>query len=202
MARWPLAVALFPVMSLVCSCAAPDAEESALLLLDEEAREAGIAIEVAGEPIESGLPVAVPSDDEAYVVRPDGRERLVMSPGEMIEVRGPGGDVARGPVDADRFVVVGTAEHAAMMAELVGGASVEPLSGSRYALRAPGVTWIAALLHDAELGHGGARAASPFEHALAEGDAAWRDRRGAVFVGERDLEPVPDASIPDAAALV
>lgn len=196
MARWPFAVA---VITLVASCAGADAEESALLLLDEEARAAGIGVEVGGEAIGDGLPVAVPSDEDAYVVRPDGRERLVMSPGEMIEVRGPHGEIARGPVDPDRFVVTGNAQSAAMLAELLGGASIEPLSPSRYALRAPGVTWIAALLHGQDVGD--ARAASPFERTLAAGDHAWRDRDDAVFASPTDAGAT-DLTIPDAAALV
>jgi hypothetical protein len=196
MARWPLAVA---VITLLTSCSGSDAEESALLLLDDEARAAGIAVEVSGEAIEGGLPVAVPSDEDAYVVRPEGRERLVMSPGEMIEVHGPRGEIARGPVDADRFVVTGSAQSAAMLAELLGGASIEPLSPSRYALRAPNVTWIAALLHGQDLGE--ARAASPFEHALAAGDAAWRERDDAVFASPGDVDPSAQ-STPDPAPLV
>jgi len=189
---------------LLVSCAAPDAEESAILLLDEDARAAGIGLEVGGEAVEGGLPVAVPSDEDAFVVRPAGRERLSLSPGEMIEVRGPDGEIERGPVDADRLVVSGTRESAGTLAELLGGASVEPLSGSRFALRAPGVTWIAAALHGTELGGGAARAASQFEHGLAAGDSAWRDREGAVFVtaGAPGSARSDDLEVPDAAALV
>jgi hypothetical protein len=188
---------------LLVSCAGADAEESAILLLDEDARAAGIGLEVGGEAVEGGLPLAVPSDEEAFVVRPAGRERISMSPGEMIEVRGAEGEIARGPVDADRLVVSGTRESAATLAELLGGASVEALEGSRFALRAPGVTWIAAALYGSDRGPGDARAVSRFEHALAAGDGAWRDRGDAVFVADEDGTTGPsDLATPDAAALV
>ncbi|UJR80266.1 hypothetical protein [Sandaracinus amylolyticus] len=180
------------------SCAAPDAEETALLLLDEDARAAGIALEVAGETVESALPVPVAIDDDAYVVRPDGRERLALVPGELVEIHGADGDVRRGAVEPDRLVITGTQAGALSLGEML-GARVEPLSDARYALHAPGVTWIAALLHGVELD--GVRAASSFEQALAASDQTWRDRTPVTLDDVVEV-PAPDGAIPDAAALV
>ncbi|AKF07153.1 hypothetical protein [Sandaracinus amylolyticus] len=196
MRRLP-ARALALMLLILGSCAAPDAEETAVLLLDEDARAAGIALEVGGETVESALPVPVAVDDEAYLVRPEGRERLALAPGELVEIRGPDGEVQRGAVDADRFVITGTHAGALSLGEML-GARVEPLSGARYALHAPGVTWVAALLHDVEVE--GVRASS-FEQGLAAGDLTWHER-SALELDHVVPEPDDDGAIPDAAALV
>lgn len=188
-----------------CGCGGVDTEESAILSLDERARAAGIGLEVAGERVDGALPVAVPVDEDAYVIRAGGRERLALAPGERIEVRGPEGEVLRGSIDADRFVVTGTAEGAASLAELL-GARLEPLSRSEWALSAPGVLWAAALIRDVDVP--GVRAASSlgassFERALAEGDGAWAVRGEAIFVDRATLDAdEARGAIPDAAALV
>lgn len=197
--------ALPSLVLLLASCAAPSAEESALLLLDDDARAAGVAVEVEGAAVESELPVPVDADSETWLVRPTGdRERLALAPGELVEIHGASGEVRRGTVEPDRLVIHGTRAGALELAELLGGARVEPLAGAGFALHAPGVTWVAALLHDqlsADRRLAGVRAASPFEHALAGGDGAWSTRD--VVSLEAPAEPrASDASVPDAAALV
>lgn len=193
--------------SALAGCAAPDAAESALLLLDRGAREHGIELEVAGATVErAGVPLAVDVHDETYLVRDGAREPLVLAQGELVEIDAEGA-IRRGPVDPDRLTIAASPESAATLAEMLGGAEVErigsPSGPARFALRAPGITWLAAALHGLpDLPD--VRAESAFEAGLASGDGSWQGRRDATFapIEARPGAADPALATPDAAALV
>jgi hypothetical protein len=191
------------LLLFLTSCASPDAAEQALLLVDREARAAGIRVEVEGEPVTSDLPTPVSPDDDAWIVRDDRREPLLVAPGAWIEVSGPDGEIRTRPIETDRIVVAGTREGAVGLAEML-GAGMQPLGGDRYALLAPNVTWLAALFHDADVP--GVRAAG-FAHSslaaeLAYGDATWATRSEATFAPAVQAEELAQLPTPDTAALV
>lgn len=196
---------LTPVLALVAvaACADPHSDRAALLSLDRDAREAGIQLEVSGERLAPELPVAVDPSEEAWVVRPDARERLVPTPGEWIELRGAEGRATHAAIDPDRFVATGDASSAAALAELL-GASVDPIGGDRWAFHAPGVVWVAALFaRDRGVASGLGTSpldTSPLVAGLAAGDTAWRAR------GPSEPPPAVDrdvlGEVPDAASLV
>ena len=70
---------------LAIACEAPDPERDGFVVVDEDARNAGIAVEVSGERHSGALPVAIPEGAEAAVVRPGGVEPIAVEPGELVE---------------------------------------------------------------------------------------------------------------------
>src|SRR5262245_41306821 len=72
-------------------CGGPG-EGAGYVLLDAQARAAGIAIDVDGRQHEGAMPVEVDALSSVVTVRgPQGRARLNVEPGSLHEVRGPEG---------------------------------------------------------------------------------------------------------------
>jgi hypothetical protein len=113
----------------------------ALLLLDQEAREAGFV--VVGESMESrALPIAVSIDEPVTLAGPQGSQQIEVGPDEIILVRGATGEVEHHvlgeDVDPDRLVLAAPAEIVAEVADGL-GAEVQERADGRVEIVAPGV---------------------------------------------------------------
>lgn len=118
----------------------------ALLLLDQEARDAGFV--VLGQEMEArALPMAVSVDEPVMLAGPDGAEPLDVAEGEIVLVRGAQGTVEHHvlgeDVDPDRLVVRAPADAVAEIADSVGAEVVERSDGT-VELAAPGVLALSA----------------------------------------------------------
>ena len=128
-------------------CAGVDAAEAALVVLDDEARAAGVRVEVHGEAQEATGPIAVPAGGGVAVERDGQREAIEARPGEVIAVEGAEGRVRR-DADPERLVVRGDARSAQRFAEL-GGMDVIPLPDGRFLIDGENAMWTALLFPDA-----------------------------------------------------
>ena len=165
-------------IGLLAGCAGIDAAESALVVLDDEARAAGVRVEVHGEAQEATGPIAVPAGGGVAVERHGRREAIEASPGEVIAVEGAEGRVRR-DADPERLVVRGDARSAERFAEL-GGMDVIPLPDGRFLIDGENAMWTALLFPDASgieispWAPAGPRA--PWAPAWAGGGEGWSER--------------------------
>lgn len=141
---------------LLAACAAPDAERDGFVLVDEEARQAGIGVEVEGERHEGSLPVAVPEGAGVTVLRGDDAEPIAVAPGELVEVVGPAGELRRREVPRDQLLLAGDEATVNALAEMVGGRATRRADGT-WAVDGPDAFVIATLL----TGMSGVHAISP-----------------------------------------
>lgn len=183
-------------------CEAPDADRDGFVIVDEEARAAGVAVEVDGVTHEGALPVAVPGGGEAAVRRRDGESSLTVAPGELIEVVGAGGEVRRMAVPRDGFVVDGEPDAVRSFAEMIGAQATPTLPG-RFMIRGPNAFALAALIGRAP-GVRGMRPAEPT--AVDVLDVGFVLERGAPESTEavegQTAAALPAGPTPDPTALV
>lgn len=91
---WALvAVGVGALGSIGCQGAPTSEGKSGYLLVDRDARNAGFAVEIAGEKIAPVLPMQLTSDDEATLVGPTGRMALSGDADELLWVRGAAGKI-------------------------------------------------------------------------------------------------------------
>jgi hypothetical protein len=131
----------------VAGCAEGAGAGTALLLVDEEARGAGVSVEIDGEEQPTGGPLAVAPGERVEIDRGGSREALLPRPGEVIAVEGAEGRVRR-DADPGQLVVRGSPEAAARFAEL-GGLAVSPLGDGRFLIDGENAMWTALLFPDA-----------------------------------------------------
>ena len=129
----------FVIVSGTVGCGAPDAATSSFAVVDQQARDAGFAIEAAGTVSDAKLPLAFDASQRVSLVGPDTEESLEADPGELVYVHGENAEVTRlvigQDVDADRVWVEGSREAADELALRLGGAL--RLDGDRWQLAAP-----------------------------------------------------------------
>lgn len=173
-------LALLPVAGAWPSgCTGPDVAESALFVLDDEARAAGVGVEIGGEAQPTDGPIAVPSSAEVAVRRGAHREPIDAEPGEVIAIEGAEGRVRR-DVDPARLVVDGDREQAVRFAEL-GGMQAIPLPDGRFLIDGENALWTALLFPD-QAGHVSPwsprldRDATRAAAWLLPGDTSWATR--------------------------
>ncbi len=197
-----LTVTLALGMLAAAACEAPDPARDGFVLVDEEARAAGIAVEVAGELHDGVAPVTVPEGAPAALRGPDGIAPLVVEPGELIEVRGPDGEVVRSLAPRDAVAVRGDEAATRLMAEMM-GAEVRRGPTGELVLEGPNAFVLAAVL--------GAQPGIQGFGAPAATRAATRDALDVGFLMEAPrqatIETPADAEgaaafTPDPAALV
>jgi hypothetical protein len=181
----------------MAGCAGPDAAESALFVLDDEARAAGVAVEISGETQPADGLIAVPTSAEVAVRRGIERELIDAQPGEVIAIEGREGRVRRG-VDAERLVVEADRDQALRFAEL-GGMQAFPLADGRFLIDGENAMWTALLFPEV------AGRVSPWSPAridsssaawLSPDDATW-SARTTVGIDEANVQPdfVPSSDL-------
>lgn len=189
------------IAAVALACEKPDPARDGFLLVDEEARAAGISVEVSGQAHEGVAPVPVPEGAEARVVRPSGTEPVEVPPGELVRVRGEDGWLERTDAPRDSILVSGDEAAVGAMAEMI-GARVSRGPDGRYLVEGPDAFVLAALI-GAQPGVTGIGA--PVSRRAEEADvldvgfeltAPPRDD-----ARDEDLEAA-DLPTPDAAALV
>lgn len=94
----------------------------AIVVVDQEARESGYALEIDGFVVDEALPLDVAEGERLQIIEPDGRaEPLHVAPGEAWEVVGPDGEAWMSELDnevrTDVLLVRGEAESIAALAE-------------------------------------------------------------------------------------
>jgi hypothetical protein len=127
----------------LCGCSSVEASGTALVLLDDEARAAGIEIAVDGEAQADEGPIAVPSRGRVEVRRGLHHESLETTPGEVVAIEGAEGRVRHG-VDPGRLVLDGDRAQALSFAELAGVQAV-PLPDGRFLIDGENAMWTALL---------------------------------------------------------
>lgn len=130
--------------SAVAGCGAPDPEQTGFVLLDEEARAAGIVIETDGRQHGGPLPIAVDPGEGATVEGPHIHEPLHVGPHEVVEIRGAEGEIVRDRAP-DRLVVRGSESGALLLAELL-DAPLHRRRDGGYELRGAHVLLVASML--------------------------------------------------------
>ncbi len=120
-----------------------DGDPSGYVLLDREARAAGISIEAPGFQGAPALPVALHADEKVTLKVPGGAPRTIaVRPGAVAWVRRASGDVEYADVGvqarADLLVVDADPTGARALAELLDG-SLWPRADGRWSIQAPDV---------------------------------------------------------------
>jgi hypothetical protein len=188
-----------PLMTGAPACTGLDASASALVVLDDEARAAGITVEIEGEAQDPERPIAVPTRGEVAVRRGDRHEPLEAQPGEVIAIEGAEGRVRRG-ADAERLVIDAEHEQAARFAELT-GARASRLPDGRYLIDGENAAWTVLLFPDlaGTVSPSAATAtASPATSAgwLSPTDRAWADRSAVdLETSGADLAATPTSDL-------
>ena len=185
--------------ALAGACERPDAERDGFLLVDEEARAAGIEVAVSGEARSGALPVTVPEGAEAAVRRRGSEEPLVVLPGELVEVIGPSGEIRRSEVPRDRIGVSGERDAVLAFAEMI-GARADRGSDGRWRVEGPDAFLLAALMGDVPGVSVGA-----LRSAAAGSRPSAQDALDVSFVLEHPVRadaPALEGPTPDPAALV
>ena len=133
---------VFPLLAAILGCGGPSPENTAYVLIEEEARAAGYGMSAGafqGSPV---LPIAVDLSQPAFLTGPKGRVPLELRRGSLTLVRGAGGNIDWAAIGrdirADRFVVKGSESSAKTLAALL-DAQVERRGDQRWALTAPDV---------------------------------------------------------------
>jgi hypothetical protein len=180
------------VASSAPACTGLDTSQSALVVLDDEARRAGVTVEIGGEAQDPRGPITVPTGGEVAVRRGAREEPLDAEPGEVIAIEGAEGRVRRG-VGAEQLVIDADGERAARFAELA-GLRASPLPDGRYLIDGENAAWTALLFPDLAgtvSPWAAGAAASPATSAgwLSPDDATWAERAAV------DLAPDEDPAI-------
>jgi len=168
-------------VALLASCGAPDPEQTGFVVLDDRARQAGLAVEVSGETQASSLPIAVDARDDVAIVGPERRTPLLIAPGEVVEVSGAEGAIHRGRALRDAVVLEGSAQDVDALAGML-GANTQPLGRGRYRLSAPDVLLALSLFRDAP----GIVAARALIDERAQVGSAWMPASRGVPGGASD----------------
>jgi len=194
------------LIALVLAAACTPMEgEPALVLIDAEAREAGVEVWIDEAPIEGVLPERVELDEEVWIDAGDGPRELWTEPGVLHHVQGPSGRVEAWFVGVDvgaEQVVLDATEEAAD--ELAAAADAD-LEETRDGWLLTGAElW--ELLADADLPDGLFETVPVSDMDLPgvlRADAPLAARRGAGAAGALawlQAEPTPDQAARDASA--
>lgn len=180
------------------ACTGLDVSESALVVLDDEARRAGITVEIEGEPQDTERPIAVPTRGAVSVRRGEAEEPLSAAAGEVIAIEGAEGRVRHG-LDAAQLVVDADAQRAAQLAEL-GGLRAIPLPDGRYLIDGENAAWTTLLfpeLAGTVSPWAAGASASPTASAgwLSPDDATWADRAGMDLDPEEEPATAPSSEL-------
>ncbi len=171
-----------------------DGDPSGYVLLDREARAAGLTIQAVGFQGAPALPMALHVDDRVTLHVPGGPPRAIaVRPGALAWVRRATGDVEYADVGvkarADLLVVDADPGGARALADLLGG-SLWPRPDGRWSIEAPDVLDRASFLPEP----GGVREAAP---AIVADGASTSTARVAVRI-----EAAPDERLERFAATV
>jgi hypothetical protein len=190
-------LAFLPLAALA-GCGAPDPDQTGFVLLDEEARAAGIVIETDGERHGGALPIAVDPGQTAVVDGPNIHEIIQVGPVEVVEIRGADGEIVRDRA-TDRLVISGSG--AMTLADML-DARVHRRRDGRYELHGAHLLLVASML-DAVPDVLGASALAPRDWIL--GDPTGEDSAGMPRV-EMDAPQLDESSVDapqlDAASVV
>lgn len=197
-----LSSSLSLALALAAACEGPDPERDGFVLVDDEARAAGIELAVSGEARTGALPVAVPEGADARVVRDGAEEPLVVAPGELVEVVGPNGEIRRSDVPRDRIGVNGDRDAVLAFAEMIGARADRGPDG-RWMIEGRDAFVLAALMGDVpgvSVGAlhtitGGPRPGDALAHGFVLDHPA-------LDGSERSDAPAHEGPTPDPAALV
>jgi len=129
---------------LLVGCGSPDPEQTGFVLLDEEARAAGIVVETNGERHDRALPIAVDPGETAFVDGPGIHETLQVSPEEVVEIRGARGEIVRNQA-TNRLVISASSSGATTLAEML-DAQLHRRHDGRYELQGENLLLIASML--------------------------------------------------------
>jgi hypothetical protein len=200
MKRMRLGVAASLCSVAALSCAADGSEPGAYVLLDQEARQAGVSLEVGDHVVESALPIAVSPDDHILLHNGATEEPLTVARGELVYIEGTGGKVTHlrlgKDVAPDELRVTGEEAAAKDLAGQL-GAKVDP-DDAGWRLHVPGVFTGAALARVPERLRSVAPVL-PSEASPAPGSAGALARAPAVVAAAAQA-PAPTA-VPDVAAV-
>ena len=109
---------------------------SAYVLLDGDAREAGLRLEVGGRAMAPLLPLALRPEEEVALLTPSGRLPVALAAEELTWLHGADATLERAAITRDRLLVDGDEHAVRLLAEMLGG-SAGPLPDGAYALSAP-----------------------------------------------------------------
>lgn len=183
---------------VLAACATPDPEHDGFLLVDEEARSAGISVSVSGRSHDGVSPVAVPEGARAEVLRPDeSPETVIVQPGELVQVRGADGALVRGDAPRDSLLVSGEEAAVTAMAEMI-GARVSRGPDGGFLVEGPDAFLLAALVGAQPGVRGMGVPVSPAHEPSDLLDVSFELREAPTD----PAAPAPTGPIPDAAALV
>lgn len=186
-------------VALLCvpACTGLEVSESALVVLDDEARRAGITVEIEGEPQDTEHPIAVPTRGDVSVRRGQVEEPLSAAAGELIAIEGAEGRVRHG-LDAEQLVIDADAQRAAQLAEL-GGLRAIPLPDGRYLIDGENAGWTALLFPElaGTVSPWSASGASPALAAtwLSPEDASWAARSALALEPEDVIATAPPTDL-------
>ena len=121
------------------ACGEPGATSSSFVVVDQQARSEGFAIESGGMVSDATLPLAFDATRGASLVGPNTEEPLTADPGELVFVHGEDATVRRfvigQDIHTDRVRVDGSREAADELARRLGGELTD--DGGRWRLVAP-----------------------------------------------------------------
>jgi hypothetical protein len=82
------------VLAAAMGCGSADSEHAGYVLLDQEARQAGLSLEVGDHAVTSALPVEVATESTVALIGAGKRDPLTVGKGELVYVQGAAGHVS------------------------------------------------------------------------------------------------------------
>jgi hypothetical protein len=140
----PLRLLGAAALAAVAGCGSPDPEQTGFVILDDEARAAGIVLETDGEQHGGALPIAVDPGVTAILEGPNLHEPLHVGPREVVEIRGAGGEIVRDRA-TDRLVITSSESGARLLADML-DAQLGLRRDGRYELHGSDLLLIASML--------------------------------------------------------
>jgi hypothetical protein len=137
---WRLGLGLLEGL-IAMGCGAGDPQAGRYVLLDPQARAAGVTLQLGDEAVTIALPVEVPPQAEVRLLGPSRDESLPVAPGELVYVAGDAAAVRHlvigKDVAIDRVRVIGDEQAARELASQLGGSAAPDDAGWR--VEAPAV---------------------------------------------------------------
>lgn len=115
MTRWTL------LLGFLAGCGGQAISPPGYLLLDKDAREAGLTVEVGGWSGAPLLPLQLKTDETVTLLSAGGRVPIVLRPSQLAWVRGARAGVDFTEVKEDRLTVDGTDAAVRLLADMLGG---------------------------------------------------------------------------------
>jgi hypothetical protein len=173
------------------ACGAPDPEQTGFVILDEDARAAGIAVVADGERHDGALPIALDPGQTALVDGPNVHETIRVNPVEVVEIRGADGDIVRSHA-TDRLVIRSSESSATLLADML-DARLGRRRDGRYELHGENVLLVASML-DGIPELFSASALAPSDFVFGAGTTEVMAGMPRVTMDARQLDEAGDAS--------